>query len=80
MKNSQQIRIGAFVPVNDSQMGISISGLSPIVDKCGTYDIELVINRSSSVGAYDVEAVFPLTQLIILITNLLCGIHSFREQ
>jgi len=60
-ENSQQIRIGAFVPVNDSQMGISISGLSPIVDKCGTYDIELVINRSSSVGAYDVEAVFPLS-------------------
>ncbi|NPV50541.1 MAG: DUF11 domain-containing protein [Candidatus Methanofastidiosum sp.] len=60
-ENSQQIREGTFVPVNDSEMGISITGLPPIVDKCGTYDIELVINRSSSVGAYDVEVVFPLS-------------------
>ncbi|KYC45133.1 MAG: NPCBM-associated, NEW3 domain of alpha-galactosidase [Candidatus Methanofastidiosum methylothiophilum] len=60
-QDAQQIRIGTFVPVNDSQMGISITGLPPVVDKCGTYDIELVLNRSSSVGAYDVEAVFPLS-------------------
>ena len=60
-ENSQQIRIGTFVPVNGSSMGISISGLPPIVDKCGTYDVNLTITRGSSVGAYDVEAVFPLS-------------------
>lgn len=60
-ESSQQIRQGVFVPVNDSQMGISISGIPAVVDKCGTYNIELVINRNSSVGAYDVEVVFPLS-------------------
>ena len=60
-ESSQQIREGVFVPVNGSQMGINISGLSPIVDKCGTYDVNLTLTRSSSVGAYDVEVVFPLS-------------------
>ena len=60
-EDAQQIRIGTFVPINDSQMGISISGLPPIVDKCGTYDVNITITRGSSVGAYDVEAVFPLS-------------------
>lgn len=58
--DQQQIRIGTFVDVNDAQMSIGISGLPQIVDKCGTYDITLALNRTSSVGAYNVTATFPL--------------------
>jgi uncharacterized repeat protein (TIGR01451 family) len=59
-ESSQQIRETVSLTINGSQLGISMSGLPAIVDRCGTYDVNLTITRSSTVGAYDAEVVFPL--------------------
>ena len=56
---SSQIRDGVFVTVNGAHMGVGISGLPTIIDRCGTYLVTLNINRDSVGGAYDVNVSFP---------------------
>ncbi|RLF93177.1 hypothetical protein DRN50_07665, partial [Thermococci archaeon] len=62
----QIIQETVYVTVNQGQMSVSINGLPTLVDTCGSYDnITIDLARTSAVGAYDVEVIFPLNSYYI---------------
>lgn len=61
----QLIQETVYATVNQGQMSVSINGLPTLVDTCGSYDITIDLARTSAVGAYDVEVIFPLNSYYI---------------
>lgn len=56
------IQEGESVAVYQSDMDIGISGLSSMIDVCGTYTITITLtNTQAAVDAYDVVVFFPST-------------------
>ncbi|MGQ9566551.1 MAG: isopeptide-forming domain-containing fimbrial protein [Anaerolineae bacterium] len=50
---------GAFATVAEPSMSVDIGGMPGAVGDCGVYTFTLTAQRTSSVGAYDVEVFFP---------------------
>jgi len=65
----QIIQETVYVTINSGQMEISIDGLHSIVETCGTYNVDININRTSTTGAYDVLVVLPLNNYDITVTG-----------
>ena len=65
----QIIQETVYVTINSGQMEISIDTLPSIVETCGTYDVDINIDRTSTTGAYDVLVVLPLSNYDITVTG-----------
>ena len=65
----QEIQETVYVTVNQAQMSIGVAGLPAIVDSCGTYNVDINLNRASVVGAYDVLVVLPTDNYNATITG-----------
>lgn len=68
------IQEGENVPVFQSDVDISISGLPVMIDVCGTYTITVTItNTQAAVDAYDVVVFFPTTNYDIDLGTIVYG-------
>ncbi len=65
----REIQETVYITVNQAQMSINISGIPILVDSCGTYNVDVNVNRTSVTGAYDVIVIIPTDNYDVTVTG-----------